>query len=34
VLSGEAVIGLGHVVMLPMMAAVMLHRREQYLDHH
>jgi hypothetical protein len=34
VLSGEAVIGLGHVVMLPMMAAVMLRRREQYLDHH
>jgi hypothetical protein len=34
VLSGEAVIGLGHVVMLPIMAAVMLHRREPYLDHH
>jgi hypothetical protein len=33
VLPGEAVIGLGHVVMLPMMAAVMLRRREQYLDH-
>jgi flagellar biosynthetic protein FliP len=33
-LSGEAVIVLGHVVMLPMMAAVMLRRREQYLDHH
>ena len=33
-LSGGAVIGLGHVVMLPMMAAVMLHRREQYLDRH
>jgi hypothetical protein len=33
-LSGEAVIGLGHVVMLPAMAAVMLRRREQYLAHH
>jgi hypothetical protein len=33
-LSSEAVIGLGHVVMLPAMAAVMLHRREQYLAHH
>ena len=32
-LSGEAVIGLGHVVMLPAMAAVMLRRREQYLAH-
>jgi flagellar biosynthetic protein FliP len=33
-LSGEAVIVLGHVVMLPAMAAVMLRRREQYLDHY
>jgi flagellar biosynthetic protein FliP len=33
-LSGEAVIVLGHVVMLPAMAAVMLRRREQYLDRH
>jgi flagellar biosynthetic protein FliP len=33
-LSGQAVIVLGHVVMLPMMATVMLRRREQYLDHH
>jgi flagellar biosynthetic protein FliP len=32
-LSGGAVIGLGHVVMLPAMAAVMLRRREQYLAH-
>jgi hypothetical protein len=33
-LSGEALIILGHVVMLPAMAAVMLRRREEYLDHH
>lgn len=33
-LSGEAAVVLGHVVMLPAMAAVMLRRREQYLDHH
>jgi hypothetical protein len=33
-LSGGAVIGLGHVVMLPAMAAVMLRRREQYVAHH
>jgi|tagenome__1003787_1003787.scaffolds.fasta_scaffold19316996_2 hypothetical protein len=33
-LSGEAVIILGHLVMLPAMAAVMLRRREEYLDHH
>ena len=30
-LSGGALIALGHVVMLPAMAAVMLRRREQYL---
>lgn len=33
-LSGEAVIVLGHMVMLPAMAAMMLRRREQYLGHH
>ena len=33
VLSAAAVMAIGHVIMLPAMAAVMLRRREQYLPH-